>query len=119
MNGMNGHVSVRTLATALARGFRAWALYLNTPVQGLAPTLRERTRAFIEDPRFDTAIILVIVLNAITFGLETSPAIVERYEPLLHAFDRTAIGIFVVEWVCACSSTGADSSTIPGACSIS
>ncbi len=63
----------------------------------VAPTLRERTRAFIEGPRFDTAIILVIVLNAITLGLETSPAIVARCGSLLHAFDRTALGIFVVE----------------------
>ncbi len=63
----------------------------------MAPTLRERTRAFIEGQRFDTAIILVIVLNAIALGLETSPAIVARYESLLHALDRTALGIFVVE----------------------
>jgi len=62
-----------------------------------APTLRDRVRAFIEHPRFDTSIILVIVLNAITLGLETSPAIVERYGSALHAFDRIALGIFVVE----------------------
>lgn len=70
---------------------------MNTPIQGLDSTLRERVRAFIEDPRFDMAIILVIVLNAITLGLETSPTIVGHYESLLHALDRTALGIFIVE----------------------
>lgn len=68
-----------------------------TAIQVLSPTQRERVRTLIEDPRFDTAIILVIVLNAITLGLETSPAMLEHYASLLHAFDRTALGIFIVE----------------------
>ena len=70
---------------------------MDTITTASAPTLRDRVRAFIEQPRFDTAIILVIVLNAITLGLETSPAIVERYGSLLHVVDRVALTIFVVE----------------------
>jgi voltage-gated sodium channel len=58
---------------------------------------RARARAVIEHPRFDRAIIVVIVANAITLGLETSPAITARLGDQLRAIDRTALGIFVAE----------------------
>ena len=47
--------------------------------------------------RFERAITALIVANAITLGLETSPAVVARFGDLLHAIDRTALGVFVVE----------------------
>jgi len=78
-------------------GFHAKGVNLNTPIQGSARALRERAQAIVEHPRFDIAIIVVIVLNAITLGLETLPALVEPYASLLHAVDRTALGIFTVE----------------------
>ena len=62
-----------------------------------APGLRERARRLIEDPRFDRVITVVIVANAVTFGLETSPAIVARFGALIDVFDRAALGVFVVE----------------------
>ncbi|MDZ4186327.1 MAG: ion transporter [Desulfuromonadales bacterium] len=61
------------------------------------PGLQERARAFIEQPRFDQAIIALIVVNAITLGLETSPVILERFGAFLYLFDRAVLGIFVVE----------------------
>lgn len=61
------------------------------------PSLRDRVRAFIEHPRFDQAIIAVIVINAITLGLETWPAFVTKFGNVLSALDRTALTIFVVE----------------------
>ena len=64
-----------------------------------AHQLRERVRRFIENPRFDQAIIVLIVLNAITLGLETSPTMVANYGGVLHAFDNFALGVFVVELV--------------------
>lgn len=60
-------------------------------------SLRARVRRFIENPRFDQAIIVLIVLNAISLGLETSPEMVAAYGPALHAFDNFALGVFVVE----------------------
>ena len=62
-----------------------------------ASGLRERLRVFIEDVRFDTAITALIVANAITLGLETSPAVVARVGGLLQVIDRTVLGVFVVE----------------------
>ena len=70
---------------------------MNTTVSTPAPSLRERVRFFIENPRFDRAIIALIVVNAIALGLETSPAIVARFGDVLYAIDRTVLGVFVVE----------------------
>jgi len=70
---------------------------MNTTVSKLAPSLRDRVRVFIEQPRFDQAIIALIVANAITLGLETSPAIIARFGDLLHVIDRAVLGVFVVE----------------------
>lgn len=70
---------------------------MNTTASEPAPGLRARARALIEHPRFDQAIIALIVANAVTLGLETSPAIVARFGEVLHAIDRTVLGVFVVE----------------------
>ena len=70
---------------------------LNAPAARFAPGLRERVRSLIEDPRFDRVITVVIVANAVTFGLETSPAIVARFGALIAVVDRAALGVFVVE----------------------
>ncbi len=61
------------------------------------PSPRERVRVLIEDVRFEQAITALIVANAITLGLETSPAVVARFGDVLHVIDRTALGVFVVE----------------------
>ncbi len=58
---------------------------------------RERVRRFVDDIRFQEAIIGVIVLNAITLGLETAPAVVAEVGGLLTALDNIALAIFVVE----------------------
>lgn len=51
----------------------------------------------IEDPRTDRLILGLIVLNAITLGLETSESVMTRYGTWLKVLDRVVIGIFVVE----------------------
>jgi len=51
----------------------------------------------VEHKRFQQFIIVVIVVNAITLGLETSPRLTEEFGALLHAADRIALGIFVIE----------------------
>jgi voltage-gated sodium channel len=60
-------------------------------------SFRDRAKRLVENPRFDAVIIGVIVVNAITLGLETSPAIVASVGGWLHFLDRLALGIFVVE----------------------
>ncbi|XUU59466.1 ion transporter [Erythrobacter sp. HA6-11] len=60
-------------------------------------SLRERVRALVDARRFEHAITAVIVINAIGLGLETSPAIMERFGGIISGLDRIAIAIFVVE----------------------
>lgn len=54
-------------------------------------------KQFVESSRFQNFVILVIVINAITLGLETSPRAVASAGGLLVALDRAALAVFVVE----------------------
>ena len=56
-------------------------------------------KRFLEAPRFQLFIITVIVLNAITLGIETDAELFARHEQLLHGFDRIALAIFCIEIV--------------------
>ncbi|HRP24469.1 MAG TPA: ion transporter [Thauera sp.] len=55
--------------------------------------------ALVESARFQNFIIAVIVVNAITLGLETSPSVMAAAGGLLLVLDRLALAIFVVEIV--------------------
>jgi voltage-gated sodium channel len=61
------------------------------------PGWRARLAAFVESPRVQHFIIALIVINAITLGLETFPAVMQRIGPALHALDTAMLAIFVVE----------------------
>jgi voltage-gated sodium channel len=54
-------------------------------------------RALIESRRFDAAITILIIVNAITLGLETSTAAMDAAGPLLVLADRLILGVFVLE----------------------
>jgi voltage-gated sodium channel len=60
-------------------------------------TWRKRLRSLVDSDRFQRFIIAVIVVNAVTLRLETSDRMVAEYGWLLHAVDRIALAIFVVE----------------------
>ena len=60
-------------------------------------TLRERIGRFVEAERTQQAIMVLIILNAITLGMETSPTIMARVGDYLMAFDRFALTVFVIE----------------------
>lgn len=51
----------------------------------------------VESSRFQSFVIVVIVINAITLGLETSPTVMAQAGSVLLAVDRAALLIFVVE----------------------
>jgi voltage-gated sodium channel len=69
-----------------------------TPAQPAAgPGLRARLGAFVEHPRFTATITALIIVNAVTLGLETSPAAVATTGDLLFALDRAILAVFVVE----------------------
>jgi voltage-gated sodium channel len=59
--------------------------------------MREQVEAFITSRRFEVAITVLIILNAITLGLETSEAVMDRFGPVLLFFDRAVLWVFVVE----------------------
>lgn len=62
-----------------------------------AASLRARTGAWVESPRIQGVIVGVILLNAVTLGLETSHTVMANYGWILGALDRTILGVFVVE----------------------
>jgi voltage-gated sodium channel len=59
--------------------------------------LIETLRRIVEDPRTDRIVMALIVLNAITLGIETSDTVMARWGWLLNAIDRVVITVFVVE----------------------
>jgi voltage-gated sodium channel len=61
---------------------------------------RDRARALVEHKRFQLFIIWVIVVNAVTLGLETSTTVMDHVGGLLHVADHVMLGIFVVELAC-------------------
>jgi voltage-gated sodium channel len=54
-------------------------------------------RGVVESRGFTIAITAVIVINAITLGLETSPAAMDAAGPILLAIDAAALWIFTIE----------------------
>ncbi len=54
-------------------------------------------QAFVESPGFTRFIVTIIVLNAISLGLETSPAVMDRMGGALLFFDRAALIIYTIE----------------------
>ncbi len=54
-------------------------------------------RQFVESRGFNAAVTAVIIINAVTLGLETWPAAMQAAGPLLLAIDRLALLVFTVE----------------------
>ena len=61
--------------------------------------IMSRVTALVEHRRFSHFISVVIAINAVTLGLETSPVWMERAGSLLLTIDRLALSIFTVEIV--------------------
>ena len=56
-----------------------------------------RLGQWIESERVQQVIVALIIINAITLGLETSPTIMASAGTVLHIIDRTLLTVFVVE----------------------
>ena len=54
-------------------------------------------KTLIESRRFETAITVLIVINAVTLGLETSSEAMAAFGPVLIAIDRIILAVFVLE----------------------
>ena len=54
---------------------------------------------FVENPKVVAFIIVLILINAVTLGLETSPSAVAKYGKLLQVIDLAILIVFTVELV--------------------
>ena len=73
---------------------------MTTPLSPLPSTLsitRARIGALVGHPRTQAFIMTIIVLNAITLGMETSSPLVAQFGTLLYAFDAFALTVFCIE----------------------
>ena len=57
----------------------------------------ERIGAWIESEPVQRGIVALIIVNAVTLGLETSPTLMARAGDLLYALDRVILAAFVLE----------------------
>jgi voltage-gated sodium channel len=62
-----------------------------------ARALRGTLAAWLESRPVQGSIIVLVILNAVTLGLETVPAAMQRYGALLAAADRSLLAIFAAE----------------------
>ncbi len=60
---------------------------------------RARLRGLLERPSFQNFILALILINAVTLGLETSKDITATYGDLLRAVDKAILSLFVAEIV--------------------
>ncbi|MEL6465781.1 MAG: ion transporter [Pseudomonadota bacterium] len=60
---------------------------------------RNALARWLESPRVANTIIFIIIINAITLGLETSQTAMSVAGGLIHAIDRVCLGIFTAEIV--------------------
>ena len=58
---------------------------------------RLRIASWVEAPRVQYGIVALIVINAVTLGLETSPTVMAQVGSWLLALDHFILGVFVVE----------------------
>ncbi|MFN3595138.1 MAG: ion transporter [Thiobacillaceae bacterium] len=59
--------------------------------------LRERLRGFIEDARTQRVVLILILINAVALGLETSPSVMAMAGPYILALDKAILSVFVAE----------------------
>ncbi|WP_193176999.1 ion transporter [Oricola nitratireducens] len=57
----------------------------------------QRLRAIVESERFDRVIVTLIIINAVSLGLETVPSVMADFGHLIVTVDRAILAVFVVE----------------------
>ena len=65
--------------------------------KGKGTNVLAKLKAIVEDPRTDRVIMTLIIINAITLGLQTSKTVMSAYGPILEFFDDLLVWVFVVE----------------------
>jgi voltage-gated sodium channel len=70
---------------------------MSTTTAVALPSWRQRLAALAEGPRAQRFIVILIVINAVTLGLETSPTVMAAVGPALKTVDAAILAVFVVE----------------------
>ena len=70
---------------------------VNTMPDTTRSGFRRRCAALAENPIFQRTIIVLIIVNAITLGLETSKDAMERAGTIISILDNVILSIFVIE----------------------
>ncbi len=81
--------------------------------------LRTRLLTVVEGRRVQRVVIALIVINAITLGLETSPAVMAAIGPALLTIDAAILAVFVLEIGARLAGRGLGCSATLGASSTS
>ncbi len=58
---------------------------------------RNELQKRLKSSSWEYFIVVLIIVNAVTLGLETSPTVMAHYGPLLHLIDTVILSIFVIE----------------------
>ena len=56
-----------------------------------------KLRTIVEDPRTERVIMTLIIINAVTLGLQTSKTVMASWGPVLELFDDLIVWVFVIE----------------------
>jgi len=59
--------------------------------------MKDRVNLIVSAPWFERVIVTFILINGVILGMETSPALVERYGGLMHLGNHVILGIFILE----------------------
>ncbi|WP_228711664.1 ion transporter [Arcobacter arenosus] len=57
----------------------------------------DKIKSLVEAKKFQNFIIILIILNGISMGLETSKSVMESFGSIIHAFDIFVISVFTIE----------------------
>ena len=58
---------------------------------------QDAVRGWVESPRIQNSIMLLIVVNAVILGLETMAPVMQRFGEILTTLDQIILGVFVIE----------------------
>lgn len=68
-----------------------------TPAYDNADTARHQLGRFIDRPLVQHTIIILILINAVLLGMETSAVIMDIAGPVIRLLDQIILGVFVIE----------------------
>ena len=60
-------------------------------------SLRDKVGRLVMEPRVQNFIMVLIIFNALTLGLDTSPSIRNSYGQVLSIIDQLVLSVFVLE----------------------